>query len=1681
MATNSNVFSQGGGGTTYEIETQTSFFINFLLGLNIPAVQGRISFFRQQSGSLGYKTDDLLLKCGHDSETVTVLCQMKHNLTISTKGEIFRQVVSDAWEDFRNPQLFDPIKDKIFIIKSDLTLDEKNHLNVMLDWSRSKADASDFLNEVSRIKAKRNYLDMLRSIIGDLFPDVLNDELLHKFCRTLYFLEYDFAQDNSKDRANCHSLLNQFKQDLIVTADELWKQLFALMADGNSKGASYHDRELPSAVPVALSRSNPSVMLNTLKRWSEQNYEIMEMTEDRIGDFALPRKELLQTLVETTNSSKIVVLAGNQGLGKSAVVKAYLTNIHRQNQGLVCCFKADELSDGNLRDYFLKHGINYNICEIFSLFGAFENNIVYIDALEKLLESTGLAFGQLLIALDKMSNVKVVISCRQVNLPLLDMKYLNKFGYTKFDIPELTDKELDLISENVPLLSKLFENDRLKSLLRIPKYLDFAYKAIRLNGKIDENVDEDGFIQFLWQTIIENKLNEFHDGLPARRSKTFIEVAVKRSKQMKPFVSLEQPDVLALEKLEKENILVQSTNKGFYAPAHDVLEDWALVNHVEFLFNNCSGAERFFDALGFEPAIRRAYRLWVTAVLRSDNIHKLKFITQQALSNSAEKFRSDECLIAIFMSQYCSSFFQANKESISANNYEILLRFLKILRTACKINMGDQHSKKYMPIGYGWINVISVIYENLVPLTAKHFALIYQFLKEWSNLLNYENVEIEVLRQAGLITLHLIKHHLKLDYRRRSGGDQEVKLLMMFYGGIQNELSSIIDECERDDQADEHGFYDEDRLKVKLIKAILSGSFSREMVKHNPNQVIELARAHWMVTSCKVLYPENERDLFIMNISRSSGSLSVNEHFGLRNEGSRFNYYPASALQSPTYWLLKYHPMLGAQFVTELSNWCAANYAVSEFADRDDLVCLDILLPDATGLKLYGSDLLWSVFRGSVKVSPYEWQSVLMACEKYLLELCADGSKNQTLLDDVIDYLLRNANSVAVLGLISSVYQAYPELAGKYLSVLYSNKELLNYDISRYVHDQTPFNIGTGHEEHDLERFNSDKLPHRLKYGGGLQAFIQDYCFNYGAANEEIFGVLDLHRQNVDPSDSLWRKKLDELDIRTWEITEKYDNGDTTGFIIQPKYDPEINEYAMALNGSKSESDAHFSKMNWLHQAVTGNLMPTKDEWTKIWKEYAKLDTFDSFAHRPGQLVEVGAKLLWEQLEPDEKEWCQVFAVQVVSESIDRSFNRSFDYGRRTPIIDLQSSIEGFCALLSKGNNPNQKDLEKLALCFLTAPHQENDPHAKEFYEAFSRNVWKHNNGLGSRILNELLRFSAFYESEFKFFFRAQSQAEKDAYYKKYVAFIDNAIDQEIAFDTNDIDLSGYSISYLKRAVNILPVETENLNVFEVIKMLIKLVANRLEDDRNYETGDRIRMLKLDVQNRASELILWNPHATGADFFEFVLEQARSLMRDVSDDEYERFYGIFKFFRGMLDKVIQFADNGFQDADLSKVEKLIDNFIKAWAVFHDYLVRNQVPMFSNVLLLDIEVGWKPRAESWKPIERNPAFFIGIIENFGKYNVQSVITLLSHIGDHKLFIDGFKWLSAHLRAIGGLNDLIHFQHIEQLISRGYYNHLEEIMGEELLLMDYLDMLDVLVKKGSPDAYWIREYMVTFSSK
>lgn len=143
-------------------------------------------------------------------------------------------------------------------------------------------------------------------------------------------------------------------------------------------------------------------------------------------------------------------------------------------------------------------------------------------------------------------------------------------------------------------------------------------------------------------------------------------IAVGRAINMRLFFEPEDDkiDYEAVELLESDNIIVRNSNKFQFSPSHDILEDWALIRYITSTENKLSNKAELFNQLGNQPALRRAFRLWIEELLTNDIDTVANLISLTLKDDSIPTYWTDEILTAVFRSDDCSSF-----SNISLLNY----------------------------------------------------------------------------------------------------------------------------------------------------------------------------------------------------------------------------------------------------------------------------------------------------------------------------------------------------------------------------------------------------------------------------------------------------------------------------------------------------------------------------------------------------------------------------------------------------------------------------------------------------------------------------------------------------------------------------------------------------------------------------------------------------------------------------------------------------------------------------------------------------------------------------------------------------------------------------------------------------------------------------------------------------
>ena len=305
-------------------------------------------------------------------------------------------------------------------------------------------------------------------------------------------------------------------------------------------------------------------------------------------------------------------------------------------------------------------------------------------------------------------------------------------------------------------------------------------------------------------------------------------------------------------------------------------------------------------------------------------------------------------------------------------------------------------------------------------------------------------------------------------------------------------------------------------------------------------------------------------------------------------------------------------------------------------------------------------------------------------------------------------------------------------------------------------------------------------------------------------------------------------------------------------------------------------------------------------------------------------------------------------------------------------------------------------------------------------------------------------------------------------------SFINNVYNGEVNFQPDKISLPEYSKWILQKAISIIPNHNPPKESIDFLKRMIDIYIEKESQGR--KSGDfdsRIHEIRILLTEKISNIIFWNAGTFGGEIMEYFLNKIHDIkiLADALKGQNE----IFLFFRNTIRNIIIIADHNLPSEEPEKSQITINNFQNTWQKFEEILLAQKLPLFTDLLLLEIE--WNANATSWRPIENMTDFLERNIKKFGVSNPNAVFNILSHIGDKTLLPQGITLLTYILRA-NGTNIILSYKYSEKLILRVYENHLEEIKNNNEFFTNYLWMLDEMTTQGSSDAYWIREYLISF---
>lgn len=1461
----SNPFSTGGGGVNFETRVQASFAIALLTQSCVPCLPKtmRPKELKFQNKYDGSNTDDFVLVASDESGTESKLyAQIKHEITISDsigsvdKSSIFSDVIKSAWKDFKNDS-FDRKNDAIALITGPLPkLDIANTLP-LLEWARYSSSAADFIKKSNTKRftsvAKQNKLEAIRKQLDHANNgQAITDNELWEFLRIFYLVSFDLDARHSVVAQLLCSLIQCYSDEspgLVLSEVIAWVQGY------NQNAGILTLENIPKEVRDLFQvKSKVNFEIDFLKL-QERGRHVYDGISNKIQGFHVSRDDELIKISEAYDTSDFVFVTGARGSGKSGIVKDFISGQGKDVP--VFYLRAEDLDRSHLNDVFSSIGMSSTLGQIEGYFSLLPKKILVIESIEKVLELDHQeAFIDLLQFIRQQQGWTIIATGRDYAFQLLSFNFLqqNQIDFTSVNIEGFSEEQVQQVCEHVPELKTLISNDALVDILRIPFFIDIAVRAIANGAQFQTGDTEIDFRQNIWSSVIA-KDQDRKSGMPIKRRKTFIEIATQRAKKMVFGISADPFDPEVISKLEEDNLIYRDPKNSTISLPHDVLEDWALEEFIEEKYkHNIDNLDEFLSAIGNEPAISRAFRLWLYRRLQFDE-STYDFVEDILTTENIENFWKDETIAAILQHESPNIFLQSMKDNLLKNDCTLLIRFCFILRITCQKpnshfansltldkNSGILRTLFLVPYGKGWGALFNFIYEFRDELSNSIQNHIIELINEWCGVININDDLPTESRVVGLLSLWLLES-LKDDYQNKSGRKKILGVLLQVSSTIEAEFDQLMVQDVFVSKVNPR------RLSYvdQLTSLALVGIHVPMLCKYRPEFIIKLA-----MHEC--ILEQRKREGWLRYESSSS-----DERYGLDENR---DFFAPSGAKGPFQYLLQHHPKKALDFILKLCNFATEKYIEHLRKKGDEIYLEQLVLDDGTSIDQFVTTEFWSGYRGHSNI-PYVLQCALMALENWLISYVENSGENNQ-IDWIYNYLLKNSKSVLITSVLASVAIGFPNKVRTAVFPILNIAELYLIDISRSVHEAGKNQLHWFNAyDNDVmtgiyieERKKSALRPWRKETLETLLTKLQ-----FSDLREDVLPIVDSLKKQASTSDDTYVRYLaNRIDTREWQVIEDKENNrilfqntselpedlkqDQQTFIEQHNFDNAIivlNLWARELFEKKQFKKEYFSSYEAGLEAAKQLLIDLQSNLVSNYLELA-LEAIKTVA-----VVCIRDNI--QDLSSVDIEWCLEIIVSSVIESPD---NLEVEFRYNQPHFGNGACAYILPKLFELKLEP--EILNNLKFALATALTHGNHNISALAAKGVRDYLWSIDEKLAENCLNGVIEYAKFriQEQESSRFYYLKDKEREVAQKKweiKLRQFRQQLLEGTFNFSVDDIRLESHASWLLHIPMLMIPMNPKNSKQIDLILKLVNFIFDSEYRDYHSRDEDKINHeIKMQIQ-----------------------------------------------------------------------------------------------------------------------------------------------------------------------------------------------------------------------------------------
>jgi hypothetical protein len=1344
--------STGGAGTTFEQHVGAYWLAQLLVGAIPPIlIDATVTEVIFQTERLGWHTDDLLIVCKASGGVRRIAGQVKRSFTVSASDKECVQAVGDFWKDF-NGSHFSKEQDRLALVTLRGTNTLLEHFVGLLDCARAARDGAEFEKRLATdgfiSDTAVRYCGALQEIIGDLEAKPVTSADIWPFLRALHVLSLDLHSSTRQTEAHVKSMLalTATDGDPVANATSSWNELVAESSTAMAASRSLRRDELPAA---ALARhgvigTNERRVLQAL---SDHTAPILRAIRSTVGpNLHLPRASLVQKVLEALENAQVVLVTGPAGSGKSGIGKEAVGVLASDH--FLIGFRVEEFAQAHLDATLAAAQIPANWAKLRAILGAQNRKVVLVESVERLLEKTTReAFADLMTMAADDHGLRIVLTCRNYSVEQVRASFLqpHRITHTVIRLPPLEDAELAEVVAAYPVLAVPLKSPALCNVLRNPFILDRALEIPWSSEKSLPQTERE-FRAVFWREIVRGG----HRVVPSmgrKREEALQVIAVRRGRALSAHVPATGLDAGLVESLRGDSLISSpDDNPLLVATAHDVLEDWAILQWIEEQHLSEASISALSNAIGTHPAVRRCYRKWVAELVERDMVAADRlFQAAVSASDITVQFR-DDTLIALLKAPLAPDFLARHEEQLLVNDRALLRRVIHLLRMACVktpdwlAGLAGQGSIVNVPDGSAWPAVLRLVHHNFAAFQDNERALLIGLVEDAVRGVSWWAPDVDGSQDVAGIA------HSLLDCLRSYGGDDPRKRVLKVIAKIPKADAARFEAALRGQvEETERGSRRRDPVAENFQELIFAGIEGLPAARDLPDVVISVGREYLLASDEDI---DDEQRY-------AHSSTDVDLYFGIK-EGLGHDSFPASAIRGPWAHLLRYHRAKALDFYFQVFNHSVDWYAHPHLLDRlEEAWEVELTFADGSKRKQWTNARLWGLFRG-ITVGPYPLESMLMALESWLLEVVKQQPDR---LDGILLDILRRSDNAALAAVVASVGIAHPHAAGEALLVLLSVRDYIVLDRSRMAAEQQvsamagfiPTLRGDS-QVYETERKQANSLQHRRH---DLEAAASN--LQLGPLGPRVQALLDKHLAALPPKerqendDRLWRLAIHRMDFRQYIVSE------TSGIEVSdpmakasapprryvqldPK-PPDADVQAMVDESASRMAvlNARLGLLMWgIHafRRESGKYDPEK--WTvKLTEAQAmgrEMAEEDVSRHGPGFVAAVCIRDHWDGMTSSQQDWCvdtvysEVMRYAEMADHTERIQNNHMSADRPCAFILL--------TLLRKPLNPTYTERVKNAfISALTHPVEQVQSYATW---SVDDEVWMSDRALALRIINAI-------------------------------------------------------------------------------------------------------------------------------------------------------------------------------------------------------------------------------------------------------------------------------------------------------------------------------------------------------